>query len=248
MKTAFLADLHANREAVESVMEHADLQGAEAWVLLGDFVGYGADPGWVVDVVRDLVRNQGAFAVMGNHDQAVVRGVSAGMRPDPAKVIGWTRERLSAEQIDFLADLPLVQTHGNHLFVHANAWAPDQWEYVVGRNEAARSMNATDRHVTFCGHVHEPRLYNLSATGKSGDFSPTPGMPIPLMPQRQWLAIAGSVGQPRDGNPAACYAIFDDADGSLTFHRVPYDHETAGAKILQAELPQRLAFRLEEGE
>lgn len=246
MKTAFLADLHANREAVESVLEHARQQGARRWVLLGDFVGYGADPGWVVDQVRELVR-QGATAVMGNHDEAVVRGAAPGMRPDARYVVEWTRSQLDAAQIDFLASLPMMQRHADQLYVHANAWAPAGWGYILGRSEAVKSLTATDCRYTFCGHVHEPRLYHLSSAGKAGDFIPTPGVAIPVPPHRQWLVIPGSAGQPRDGNPAACYAMLDEAEGTLTYHRVPYDHESAGAKIRAANLPQRLASRLEDG-
>ena len=247
MKTAVLTDLHANREAVEAVLEDARRRGVDQFALLGDFVGYGADPGWVVDTVRALVR-EGAVAVMGNHDQAVVRGVSPGMRPEPAKVIGWTRERLSEDQIAFLASLPMTQQLGDHFFVHANAWAPDGWAYIQERADAVRSLQATDARYTFCGHMHEPRLFHLSGTGKAGHFTPTPDVAIPVPPHRQWLVIPGSAGQPRDGNPAACYAVFDAARNELTFHRVPYDHQAAGAKILAAELPQRLAWRLEEGQ
>ncbi|WP_088281557.1 metallophosphoesterase [Ideonella sp. A 288] len=247
MKTALLADLHANREAVEAVMDHARAQGAQAWVFLGDFVGYGADPGWVVDLVRDHVQ-RGALAVQGNHDEAVVRGAGPSMRPDARYVVEWTRAHLDAGQIDFLAGLPLVQQRGDHLYVHANAWNPPAWEYVLGRAEAQRSLAATGCRYTFCGHMHGPRLYNLSGAGKLGDFVPTSGMAIPVPPHRQWLAIPGSAGQPRDGNPAACYAIFDDDAGMLTFHRVPYDHDGAGAKILAAKLPQRLATRLVDGQ
>ncbi|MBL8350657.1 MAG: metallophosphoesterase family protein [Burkholderiaceae bacterium] len=247
MKTALLTDLHANREAVEAVLDAARAQGAQRWVLLGDFVGYGADPAWVVDRVRELVR-QGALAVMGNHDQAVVRGAAPQMRPDARYVVEWTRAQLDAAHIDFLASLPLVQRAGDHLYVHANAWAPAGWDYIQGRSEAVRSMNATDSRYTFCGHMHEPMLYNLSGAGKAGDFVPTPGVPIPVPPHRQWLVIPGSAGQPRDGNPAACWAMFDEAERSITFHRVPYDHEAAGAKIRAAKLPQRLAARLEDGQ
>jgi diadenosine tetraphosphatase ApaH/serine/threonine PP2A family protein phosphatase len=95
--------------------------------------------------------------------------------------------------------------------------------------------------------MHEPKLFNLSGTGKAGDFVPTPGVAIPVPPHRQWLVIPGSAGQPRDGNPAACYAMLDEAAATLTFHRVPYDHESAGVKIRAANLPQRLASRLEDG-
>ena len=247
MKIALLTDLHANREAVEAVLEHAGRRGVDRFVLLGDFVGYGADPGWVVDTVRALVRD-GAIAVMGNHDQAVVHGVSPGMRPEPAKVIGWTRDHLDADQIAFLAGLPLHQQLGDQLYVHANAWAPADFGYVLGRADAVRSLQATAARYTFCGHVHEPRLYHLSRTGKAGEFIPVPGTAIPLASTRQWLVIPGSAGQPRDGDPAACYAVYDDAAGELTYWRVPYDTETAGAKIRAAALPQRLASRLAEGE
>ena len=111
-----------------------------------------------------------------------------------------------------------------------------------------RSLHATDCRYTFCGHAHEPKLFHVSSTGKAGDFIPTPGVAIPVPPHRQWLVIPGSAGQPRDGNPAACYAMLDEEQALLTFHRVPYDHESAGAKILAAKLPQRLASRLEQGQ
>ena len=247
MKFAILTDLHANREAVEAVLEHAAGRQVDRYALLGDFVGYGADPAWVVDTVRALVA-EGAIAVQGNHDLAVVQGSSPGMRPEPRYVIDWTRERLTPAQIEFLAALPLTQELDEALFVHANAYAPAGWDYVQGRLEAVRSLHATERRVTFCGHMHEPRLFHLSATGKAGEFVPTPGMAIPLLPHRQWLVIPGSAGQPRDGNPAACYATWDSASGDLTYWRVPYDTESAGAKILQARLPQRLAHRLADGE
>ena len=108
MKTAFITDLHANREAVEAVLDSARQHGAERWVLLGDFVGYGADPAWVVDQVRELVR-QGAIAVMGNHDQAVVRGAAPQMRPDARFVVEWTRARLDAADFGDMQDNPVVQ-------------------------------------------------------------------------------------------------------------------------------------------
>jgi diadenosine tetraphosphatase ApaH/serine/threonine PP2A family protein phosphatase len=101
--------------------------------------------------------------------------------------------------------------------------------------------------------MHEPMLYHMAThirttqMGAVGEFVPVPGSPIPLMPQRRWLTIPGSVGQPRDGNPAACWALFDDETLELTFHRVPYDHEAAAAKIRAAGLPDFLAARLASG-
>ena len=246
MKLALITDLHANREAVSAVLEHAQAQGVEQHAFLGDFVGYGADPGWVVDVVMEHVA-AGAVAVMGNHDAAVVQGASETMIDEARQVVGWTRARLSEQQLVFLAGLPMTVQQDDRLFVHANAWAPAAWGYVQGRMEAVRSLHATDARHTFCGHVHEPMLFHLAATGKAGEFMPVPGVGIPLSSQRQWLAIPGSAGQPRDGNPAACYAMFDTGTVTLTFHRVPYDHDAAGAKIRAAGLPQRLAQRLHDG-
>ncbi len=247
MKTALITDLHANREAVTAVLEHAQSQAVSGFAFLGDFVGYGADPGWVIDTVRTYVA-EGALAVQGNHDLAVVQGTPAGMRIDARHVIDWTRAQLNAEQLDFLAGLPLTLHRGEQLFVHANAWAPAQWEYVSGRRDAVRSLRATSRRYTFCGHMHEPRLYHLASSGHAGEFVPTPGVAVPVPPHRQWLVIPGSAGQPRDGNPAACYALFDDEASTITFHRVPYDTQTAAGKMRAAELPQRLAMRLSEGE
>jgi diadenosine tetraphosphatase ApaH/serine/threonine PP2A family protein phosphatase len=247
MKLALITDLHANREAVQAVLDHAASQGAERYAFLGDYVGYGADPAWVVDTVMDHVA-RGAIAVGGNHDSGTVRGPSPHMRPDARRVIEWTQAQLDERQRGFLESLPLSRVDGSMLFVHANAFAPAEWEYIQGRLEAVRSLHATPCAYTFCGHMHEPKLYHLSGTGKAGDFVPTPGMAIPVPSHRQWLIIPGSAGQPRDGNPAACYAMFDTAEQALTYHRVPYDHEAAAAKIRAAGLPAGLADRLAHGE
>jgi diadenosine tetraphosphatase ApaH/serine/threonine PP2A family protein phosphatase len=190
----------------------------------------------------------GAVAIMGNHDSAVVTGAAPTMVPQAREVVDWTRRQLDDTQLAFLGQLPLSVREDDRLYVHANAFAPTQWAYVVSRLEAIRSLHATACRFTFCGHVHEPRLFHLSATGKAGEFTPVPEVPIPLSPQRQWLAIPGSAGQPRDRNPAACYASFDTGSDTLTFHRVPYDHEAAAAKIIAAGLPERLAERLIDGE
>jgi diadenosine tetraphosphatase ApaH/serine/threonine PP2A family protein phosphatase len=247
MKLALVTDLHANREAVQAVLDHARAQGAGRYAFLGDYVGYGADPGWVVDTVMAHV-DQGAIAVGGNHDAGTVVGPSPTMRPDARRVIEWTQSQLDEKQLAWLRRLPLSVTDGNMLFVHANAFAPAEWEYIQGRLEAVRSLHATACQYTFCGHMHEPKLFHLSGTGKAGDFVPTPGVPIPVPPHRQWLVIPGSAGQPRDGNPAACYAMLDIGEQALTFHRVPYDHETAADKIRRAGLPAALADRLAHGE
>jgi len=246
VKIALVTDLHANREAVEAVMAHARDQGVEQWVFLGDFVGYGADPAWVIDLVREHTA-QGAVVVQGNHDLATVLGANPMMRIEARAVIEWTRAQLDESQIEFLRTLPLRQQRDDQLYVHANAYAPDQWEYLINANLALRSMLATGCRYTFCGHLHEQRLFHAGETGRAGEYVPRPGAPIMLRNDRRWLVIPGSTGQPRDGNPAAAYAMFDDAETSITYHRVPYNHALAADKIRPAGLPLRLAARLLTG-
>jgi diadenosine tetraphosphatase ApaH/serine/threonine PP2A family protein phosphatase len=247
VKLALITDLHANRDAVEAVVAHAAAQGAQRHVFLGDFVGYGAEPGWVVDFVIDQVA-QGAVAVMGNHDVAVVKGPAPTMVPQAREVVAWTRRQLDDTQLAFLEALPMSVREDDRLYVHANAFAPTQWGYVVSRLEAIRSLHSTDSRFTFCGHVHEPRLFHLDDTGRVGETAPVPDAAIALSVHRQWLVIPGATGQPRDRNPAACYAMFDSTRATLTFHRVPYDHHAAAAKIIAAGLPERLAQRLVNGD
>jgi len=247
MTTAILADLHANREALSACLEHADKRGVQRYVFLGDFVGYGADPSWVVDTVRDLVL-RGATAVLGNHDAAVALEQRPGLNADARRAVDWTRGQLNADQLAFLAALPLRIDDEPCLYVHANAYAPQGFEYVNGIMEAGRSLRATRARITFCGHVHEPCLYHMGLTQRVEVFRPVPGTPIPLSAARRWLALPGSAGQPRDGNPAACYATFDELNNNLfTLWRVPYDYERAAQKVRAAGLPQRLAHRLEGG-
>ncbi|HET7525420.1 MAG TPA: metallophosphoesterase family protein [Burkholderiaceae bacterium] len=246
MKTALITDLHANREAVEAVVTHARNQGVQQWAFLGDFVGYGADPAWVIDLVREHA-TQGAVVIQGNHDLATVLGANPMMRIEARTVIDWTRAQLDETQLEFLRMLPLSQRRDGCLFVHANAYAPDQWEYLLNANMALRSMLATECRYTFCGHLHEQRLFHAGDTGRAGEYVPRPGAPIMLRDDRRWLVIPGSTGQPRDGNPAAAYAVFDHAETSITYHRVPYDHALAADKIRGAGLPLRLAARLQTG-
>jgi len=246
MRLAVLTDLHANLEALEAVMEHARKHGAEQLAFLGDLVGYGADPGPVVERVQAAVAT-GALALKGNHDEAAIHGAPPTMRPDAAQAVTWTREHLSPEQLAFLVALPLSIERGERLFVHASAADPGQWLYVLSATDAGRSLRSVGSREIYCGHTHTPALYHLGADGTVGAFQPVPGTPIKLSAFRRWLVIPGSVGQPRDGNPAACYAMLDDAADVLVFHRVPYDAERAARKIRAAGLPGDLGARLELG-
>jgi diadenosine tetraphosphatase ApaH/serine/threonine PP2A family protein phosphatase len=240
-----MADLHANREAFEACLDHAEREGAHRFVFLGDVVGYGADPEWAAETVMDRVA-RGAVAVLGNHDQAVKRG-PGGLNATAEAALAWTRSRLSAEASDFLASLPLEVEEEDRLYVHADASDPGRWNYVLEAEDARRSLEATEAQATFCGHTHVPRLFGITAAAKLASFRPVPDVPVPLVRPRQWIAVLGAVGQPRDGNPAACYGMLDTARGELTWVRVPYDVAAAAEKIRAAGLPEFLALRLHGG-
>lgn len=242
MLIALFADIHANRQAFSACLADANARNAERIVLLGDYVGYGADPEWAVETVMALAA-QGAVAVRGNHDHAI-SDPSERMNPEAQAAIDWTRGELDAASRRFLMDLPMTHEENGILYVHADASDPAGWRYVVNTTAALRSLNATTAHITFCGHTHKPALYTLSSAGKTTSFTPTANIAIQLLPGRKWLAVLGAVGQPRDGNPAAAYALFETSTQTLTYCRVAYDASGAAARIRSKGLPGWLADRL----
>ena len=159
MLLAVFSDIHANRQAFDACLKAARARGAERMVLLGDFVGYGADPEWVVDSATGLVA-EGAVAVRGNHDQAVNSSAET-MNAEAQVAIEWTRGRLDAAQRRFLAELPMVAEEEGRLYVHSEASHPTRWHYIRSTTDAAKSLIATPCHVTFCGHIHRPGLYSV---------------------------------------------------------------------------------------
>jgi diadenosine tetraphosphatase ApaH/serine/threonine PP2A family protein phosphatase len=249
VKLALFADVHSNLEALQACLEHARMDAADEYAFLGDLVGYGADPAAVVEVVEGYARG-GAAVVRGNHDEAAVdEEKSLGMNAAAAAAATWTRNQLTPAQRVYLAGLPLTVRRDDRLFVHGSAASPDQFNYITDPRAAGGSLQAAgDATYVFCGHVHEPVLYFQSAGSRPQPFKPVPGVAIPVPKHRRWLAVVGSVGQPRDGNTAACYAMADLERRTLTFRRVPYDWSAAADKILKAGLPERLAVRLRTGE
>jgi diadenosine tetraphosphatase ApaH/serine/threonine PP2A family protein phosphatase len=246
MKLALFADVHSNLEAITACLAHARALGAERYAFLGDLVGYGADPVAVLDLIEQHAAD-GAVVVRGNHDAAALGLGEEMLNRNARAAISWTQAQLGDKQRAFLANLPLTVRDGDMLFVHASAEAPEEWTYVTGPKQAADSIKAANANYVFCGHVHEPLLYYAGAGGQPMSFKPISGTPIPATKHRQWLAIVGSAGQPRDGNNQSCYALFDPARERITFFRVPYDHGGAAQKIRAAGLPPRLAMRLERG-
>jgi diadenosine tetraphosphatase ApaH/serine/threonine PP2A family protein phosphatase len=246
MKLALFADIHSNLEAFTACMAHAQALGADRYAFLGDLVGYGADPVAVLDLIEQHAA-KGAVAILGNHDAAALGRPDDSLNSSAQAAIAWTQTQLGERQRAFLAGLPLTVRDDNMLFVHASAAAPGEWTYVTDPTEAEKSIQAGNAGYIFCGHVHEQKLYYMGADGRPMPFRPVPGTPIPVGKHRQWLAIVGSAGQPRDRDNRACYALLDLERSRLTFFRVPYDHGLTAQKIRSAGLPERLARRLERG-
>lgn len=248
MKTALFADVHSNVTALAACLAHARAQGATRFAFLGDLVGYGPDPAEVIEVIAAI---DGAIVVKGNHDEAVeVEPKTRDLNDLAYAAIAWTRAALSPAQRRFLAELPLLVTTDDVCFVHSSASNPERWTYVEDGAAARTSLDAAGTSYVFSGHVHDQALYFKNpAKKKMSSFVPTPGSAAPVPPRRGWLAIVGSVGQPRDGNPAAAYALFDDADASpsLTFFRIPYDHLETARRMRAVGLPEPLAERIERG-
>jgi diadenosine tetraphosphatase ApaH/serine/threonine PP2A family protein phosphatase len=245
MRIAILTDIHANREALTACLEHAGRQRIDRCVFLGDYVGYGADPVFAIETVMAHVE-RGAIAVLGNHDAAALVPDRA-MNDAAFAAMEWTRHRLDAAHVAFIRGLPLSREDDGRLYVHASADTPRAWHYVTDRHAASQCLAATNAQAIFCGHTHVPALFHRSLTGRTASFRPHDGVEIPLTAGRRWLAVIGSVGQPRDHNPAACYAVLDAARSALTYFRVPYDIDTAARKISDAGLPPVLSRRLHAG-
>jgi diadenosine tetraphosphatase ApaH/serine/threonine PP2A family protein phosphatase len=163
----------------------------------------------------------------------------------------WTHAQLSDSQRLFLDQLPLTLQQDAILLVHASADGPALWRYVYDERAASASLEAAaampEVRYVFGGHVHLQTLYYRGAGAELMKFLPTPGVAVPVPKHRRWLATIGSVGQPRDRNPQAMYALFDTDKLQLTFQRVSYDNHAAAVAIRQAALPAFFADRLELG-
>ena len=227
-------------------MAHAARQKHDRCAILGDIVGYGGDPQYLADKVVRLAED-GAVVLKGNHDEAAVSGSGAGMNEYARAAVEWTHNALDTSSLAFLDQLPLsavIEDVADCLFVHSEGSSPQDWHYVHDCLSAERSLDAVPQRITFCGHVHVPQLYNMGSKKQAQLFTPEHASPLPLVGKRKWLAVMGATGQPRDRNPAACYAIYDTQTGELTYFRVPYDIEAAAASIHAAGLPNMLAARL----
>jgi len=237
---AVLSDIHSNRQALDAVLEDAAVRGIERWWCVGDMVGYAADPGYVLGVC--LARAERCIA--GNHDLVVSGNLPLEAFASWAQqAAAWTRLVLGPDRCARLARLAPTDTTRDVHLIHASLRDP-VWEYVVGIEEAAPSLEVATANLTCIGHTHVPAAWHRRPDG-TVERVPTDA-PVALSAGR-WLVNPGSVGQPRDGDPRAAWAVLHPNDGVVEFVRTPYDVAGAQAAIRAAGLPELLAERLAEG-
>ncbi len=244
MRTAFIADVHANLEALQAVIERIQELSVDEIVCLGDIVGYNANPNECVDIMKE----KKIICVMGNHD-ACVSGLE---EPDSFNPVAWnaalwTRAAITPESRQFLIFLPRERQVREFFLFHGSIHDTNRyilnWEDVVRNFRLLSGLSATIT-TGFFGHTHRMTVHIEQQGIVSSSLSHDSQV---LMPGKRYLINPGSVGQPRDGDPRAAFAIHDSDDSLVTFHRVEYDIPACQKKIIRAGLPVRLADRLEFG-
>jgi predicted phosphodiesterase len=239
MRTAIFGDIHANLEALEAVLADAAEQGVSQYVCLGDVVGYNADPVACLEKIREM----NCPTVKGNHDQEASEDHSLdNMNPVAAYALQWTREQLDEDHRLWLKRLRMVRQVSDYTIVHSTLDQPIHWNYVTNRFDAMSNFSYQFTQMCFHGHTHVPKIYV-----KSDKVREVAAESVIIEPNAKYFINAGSVGQPRDGDPRACYAIYDIESKIIVFRRVDYDIATTQRKILEAGLPEMLAERLQEG-
>jgi diadenosine tetraphosphatase ApaH/serine/threonine PP2A family protein phosphatase len=238
LRYAILSDVHGNLEALRTVLE--DCAGAaDAVLCLGDTVGYGADPLPCVELIADRA------IVGGNHEHAVAGRLDLAWFNRYARAAAeWTRERLDDDHRAWLGALPLVREVADATLVHASPAQPDEWEYLVTADDGFAAFAHFATRWCFVGHSHVPAVWSLGSAGP--EHHPGAGG-ITQERGRRYLVNVGSVGQPRDRDPRACYALWDAEAGRVELRRVVYDVAAARDKIIAAGLPRFLADRLAAG-
>lgn len=239
MRIALFGDIHANYEALDAVLEDAGRQGCGSYICLGDVVGYNADPARCLERVRDM----GCPVVKGNHDEDASGTHSLdSMNPVAAAALLWTRDQLSEEQRVWLRRLRMVRQVEDFTVVHSTLDQPANWNYVTNKFDAMSNFSYQFTQVCFHGHTHVPRVFV-----KGQRVQEVPAESVVIEDGAKYFINVGSVGQPRDGDWRACYAIFDLPSHTVVFRRVEYNLAATQRRILEAELPPMLAERLAEG-
>jgi diadenosine tetraphosphatase ApaH/serine/threonine PP2A family protein phosphatase len=254
VRALVLSDIHANLEALEACLAAAPQHDVVA--NLGDIVGYGANPNEVAERSRKLSR----VLVRGNHDRACTGlGGIEQFNPVAALAAMWTQQALTPENLQWLRTLPagpealpVNGTEQRAICVHGSPL--DEDEYLISLQDAMDVLMRSNIHLTFFGHTHLQGGFALGAAHGAAVLKPpfrsrdeAESYTLTLEPETRYLINPGSVGQPRDGDWRAAFALFDSSQATLTYHRVPYDIRSAQEKIRAANLPPRLASRLQDG-
>jgi len=240
-RLALISDVHANIDALESVLADIDSQGVDEIFCLGDIVGYGAAPSECLE----LVRSRCSITVMGNHDRmASEQGIIQALERVSAP-IRYAREKLSKEQIEWLKELPMVVEKEGLTLVHSSLHEPEEFNYVLWKEDARLHFRHQETPFSFIGHSHAPVIAIQAPNGITLDV---PGVAsITLDPTLRSIINVGSVGQPRDNYPRACYGYLNTESLTFSWRRVPYDIKRAQERIKEAGLPWENAARLATG-
>jgi diadenosine tetraphosphatase ApaH/serine/threonine PP2A family protein phosphatase len=243
MRLALISDVHSNLEALLAVRGELANLAVDRIVCLGDVVGYGASPNDCCAIVRELAE----VVVLGNHDAAVSGRVDYSGYYDGARhALDWTVSRLSIENVAWLADLPVEHREGEALgFTHGSPLHPGAYDYLLEEEDVRGLVPEVEAfpEVNFLGHSHLPQVFAVAG----GEVHVLAGSRVKLKPGARYFVSVGSVGQPRDGDPRACFAVYDSDTREVEFQRVEYDVAAAARRILDADLFYHFAFRLSRG-
>lgn len=242
MRIALLSDVHSNLAALEAVLADAEADSYDKVWHMGDLVGYGPDP----DAVIERMVLEGAECVMGNHDAAAAGIIDTdAFNAIAAKAILWTMDHITEASREFLAVLPRVLEDAVYTRVHGTAQDP-VWEYLSTFESATRHFSAVRTPYSIVGHTHLPLIVREVAPGRFDAWTPEDGQCVELGEERICIN-PGGVGQPRDGDPRASYALLDTDAGTVTFRRVPYEVEQTQQRMRERGLPPMLIERLALG-
>jgi predicted phosphodiesterase len=240
MKYAILGDIHANLEALQAVLLDAERQGVTHYACSGDMVGYNADPRACLKLVRDL----NCEVVQGNHDYYAGHNESMEFfTPMAQRSIYWTRKQLTRPDRKYLRELPMMRDIETFTTVHSSLCNPERWNYIFKSKAADASFRNQFSNVCFFGHTHVPLAFISNGVKTEQGYYGT----VQIQPGFKYLFNVGSVGQPRDRNPNAAYAIYDLEEQRVHLRRVEYDIAATQRKVRKAGLPFRNALRLGYG-
>lgn len=245
MKIALISDIHANLTALEAVLAFTDEQEVDLLFCLGDLVGYGPCPNEVCERMAQYREN----TVMGNHDYAVGAKdnvILETFNMSAREMCLWTRERMSAQNMELLQSLKMVNTFENMTLVHSTPSKPEEWNYIFNVIQAYFTFFDFTTQICFVGHSHQPYVLEKS---RDNDMRSYEDQAVEIKADCKYLINIGSVGQPRDGDPNAAVAILETKrqQGTYRLHRIAYDISQTQQRMRELKLPQYLIDRLENG-